>query len=383
MSMQRDLVCFSHLRWGFVFQRPNHLMCRFAKQRRTFFIEEPIFDSAGESTFEVRRGEDDLRICIPHLPAGMSGERNDELLREALTKLFDEQDIDAEIAWFYTPMALTFADFVDADLTIYDCMDELSAFRGAPPQLVTLERCLFDRADLVFTGGQSLYESKRRQHPRVHCFPSSVDFDHFARARQHLPEPADQRGIGHPRIGFYGVIDERMDLELVLRLAEDRPDYQIVMIGPVVKIDEASLPQLPNVHWLGMKSYGELPAYLAGWDVAWMPFALNESTRFISPTKTLEYMAANCPVVSTAVADVVRPYGERGLARIVEAASCAAAIDDALAEDPAVRAAAGDRYLATTSWDATFSRMNALIDEALERPRKPLASKGEIACSTT
>jgi UDP-galactopyranose mutase len=137
------------------------------------------------------------------------------------------------------------------------------------------------------------------------------------------------------------------------------------MIGPVVKIDEASLPRLANIHYLGMKSYDELPSYMAGWDVAILPFAHNAATRFISPTKTPEYLAAGCPVVSTSIRDVVRPYGERRLVAIADTPSeFADAIAAALTVDGRESVARADRFLAQLSWDRTWSAMNALVVEA-------------------
>jgi UDP-galactopyranose mutase len=290
-------------------------------------------------------------------------------------------------------MALAWAGHVPAAVCVYDCMDELSHFRGAPPELVTRERELFARADLVFTGGPSLHAAKRAHHPRVHCFPSSVDAAHFGRARRSVPEPADQAGLARPRAGFFGVVDERMDLDLVRGIAERRPALQLVMIGPVVKIDPASLPQLPNVHWFGPKSYAELPEYIAGWNVAIMPFARNDSTRFISPTKTLEYFAAGRPVVSTAIRDVVKPYGERGLVRIAdEPHDFVLAVDEALAErgtrEGDARAGARDAVLASTSWDRTWESMNELVEIAATSRKEVTPGHTEqkqeaASCSTT
>ncbi|MDP8922487.1 MAG: glycosyltransferase, partial [Chloroflexota bacterium] len=251
-------------------------------------------------------------------------------------------------------------------VTVYDCMDELSAFRFAPPLLREREARLFERADLVFTGGHSLYEAKRRRHPSVYPFPSSVDVAHFRRARSAQPDPADQASVQHPRLGFYGVIDERLDIQLIRSVAEARPDWQIVLVGPVAKIDRETLPRLPNVHYLGAKQYDELPAYLAGWDVALLPFACNEATRFISPTKTPEYLAAGRPVVSTPIRDVVRPYGDRGLARIAATApEFVAAVEQALVEDGAARLAKADPFLAEMSWDRTWQQMWRHVESVL------------------
>ena len=229
--------------------------------------------------------------------------------RRLVMNLLCPQEVERPILWFYTPMALQYADAITPAATVYDCMDELSAFKDAPAELHRLEAELLQQADVVFTGGISLDEAKRARHPNVHAFPSAVDAEHFGKARGRLPDPADQEPIGRPRLGFCGVIDERLDCELVASLARLRPDWQLIFVGPVVKIDPASLPRAANVHYLGGKTYDQLPGYMANWDIALMPFARNEATRFISPTKTPEYLAAGKPVVSTPITDVVRRWG--------------------------------------------------------------------------
>jgi UDP-galactopyranose mutase len=366
-----DLICFSHLRWGFVFQRPNHLMVRFARRQRTFFVEEPRFDAElSTPRMDVVREPGGPFVCVPWLPEGTPAAEVEGIGRRLMLRLVRERAIRPQVLWFYTPMALPLVEGLTAPLVVYDCMDELSAFAGAPPELVAREAQLFRRADLVLTGGHSLYQAKRGKHSNVHAFPSSVDAEHFARARGPQPDPGDQAALPRPRLGFFGVIDERMDLSLVAGLADARPDWQIVMLGPVVKIDPAALPRRANLHWLGGKHYAELPGYLAGWDVALMPFARNPSTEFISPTKTLEYLAAGKPVVSTAIRDVVHPYGVQGLARIADDTDgFVTAIEAALAEDPTPRQAAGDAFVARTSWDATWSRIAGLIQQAIAAPR--------------
>jgi UDP-galactopyranose mutase len=250
-------------------------------------------------------------------------------------------------------------------------MDELSGFRGAPSGLRTAEAELFACADLVFTGGQSLYQSKRRQHHSVHCFPSSIDREFFASARRIHAEVKDQANITHPRLGYCGVIDERMDLDLIAEVAERRPDWQLVMLGPVVKIAESDLPRQSNIHYLGAKEYRTLPSYLAGWDVGLLPFARNESTRFISPTKTPEYLAAGLPVVSTPITDVVEPYGTKQLVEIAETAEqFVESIEKAMsARNSPDRLARVDRFLSRMSWDLTWEQMNRLIQEAVHSNR--------------
>lgn len=374
---QPDLLCLSHLRWDFVFQRPQQLMTRFARDRRVFFFEEPVFhDGAAELRVESRNGG--VTLAVPHLPHGLDEAARQRELAALLDGLLAAQRRDAPVLWYYTPMALPWSRQVEAAAVVYDCMDELAMFKGAPPCLRELEEELLTRADLVFTGGESLYEAKLGRHRSVHCFPSSIDRRHFAGARRPQAEPADQAPIPRPRLGFFGVLDERFDRELVAGAAALRPEWHFVMLGPVVKIDPVELPQAPNVHYLGMKQYAELPAYLAGWDVAVLPFARNESTRFISPTKTPEYLAGARPVVSTSIRDVVRPYGELGLVEIAdEPETFVAAVERLLRRDETETAAwlaRVDAHLAHGSWDETQARMAALVAAALADRTKPNTS---------
>src|SRR5579871_3932480 len=351
-KMNSDLICFCHLRWGFVYQRPQHLMSRFAKAGRVFFVEEPVI-MKGEPGVRIEPGvkiwvdeDSGVRVVVPQLPAGLSAEQTTQIQRALIRQLIETCRVEDYYCWYYTPMALSFTRELDPSLVVYDCMDELSAFKNAPAALRDYERELFEQASLVFTGGQSLYEAKRAQHPDVHAFPSSVDVRHFAQARVLQPEPDSQAQIPHPRIGYCGVIDERMDLDLIAGVADARPHWQLVMVGPVVKIDQASLPRNPNIHYLGARDYKELPKYLAGWDAAMLPFARNESTRFISPTKTPEYLAAGKPSVSTSIRDVVRPYGEMGLVEIADSANdFVAALERALETDRTTWQTKVDRFL--------------------------------------
>jgi UDP-galactopyranose mutase len=365
-GMDFDLVCLSHLRWDFVYQRPQHLLGRCAKQRRVFFVEEPIFGD-GPLHLDVSMREEGVYVVVPHIPEGMLREITVDAVQEGLIdRFFAERQIKDFVLWYYTPMAVGFTRHLKPKAVIFDCMDELSAFKNAPATLKEREAELFRRADLVFTGGQSLYEAKRDHHHSVHAFPSSIDADHFMKARVLSSEPADQQSIPHPRIGFFGVIDERLDIDLLDKVAQLKPDWQLVVIGPVVKIDPNDLPRHDNIHYLGGKSYKELPAYLSGWDVAMLPFARNDSTRFISPTKTPEYLAAGCPVVSTSIRDVVRPYGQKGLVHIADTAEeFVAAIEAALNSNSSQRLMTVDAFLKQMSWDRTWSQMNELIEDVI------------------
>ncbi|BAY31095.1 UDP-galactopyranose mutase [Nostoc carneum NIES-2107] len=362
-----DIICLSHLRWNFVYQRPQHLLSRCAQGKRVFFIEEPIFSADPLARLDINEDGSGVVVVVPHLPQNLSQEAINADLQVLIDGLLAEQKINKYICWYYTPMAIAFTRHLQPQAVVYDCMDELSAFKGASPTLKNYEAELFRLADLVFTGGQSLYESKVNQHPNVYAFPSSVDVPHFGQAR-HLQEPADQAHIPHPRLGFFGVIDERMDIELLAGIADSRPDWHLVIIGPVVKIDPDTLPQRENIHYLGSRDYKQLPAYLAGWDLAMLPFALNESTRFISPTKTPEYLAAGRPVVSTSIQDVVRPYGESKLVRIADTVpEFVAAAEKAMREDTRTSEwlTEVDTFLEKISWDRTWASMMKLIDSAI------------------
>jgi UDP-galactopyranose mutase len=365
------LLCFSHLRWDFVFQRPQHLMSRFARDMPVVFWEEPMDIGRRETPFlkvSQAEGFSNIRVVVPHLPEGMSEARRDASLKRLLEAHVASLH-GPLIAWYYTPMMLDFSRDIEASAIVYDCMDELSKFRFAPEKLLGLEQELIDKANLVFTGGSSLFEAKRDRHASVHLFPSSVDRVHFSKGRGGLFDPADQEELPHPRLGYYGVIDERFDIELLGKIAEMRPDWSFVMVGPVVKIEAQDLPKRPNIHYLGSKTYEQLPAYLGGWDVALMPFAMNESTQFISPTKTPEYLAGGKPVVSTPVKDVVRHYGHLEAVGIAgDAETFVAACETALtlaADRGGKWLAEADLMLSSSSWDTTQARMAGLIAEVL------------------
>jgi UDP-galactopyranose mutase len=374
-----DLVCFSHLRWGFVFQRPNHLLSRFSKHQRVFFIEEPVFHD-GDDKLHIENYNDNLYVVTPHIKSGLSAE--DVLTRQQkfITNLITNMKINRFFSWYYTPMALPFTENLNPELVIYDCMDELSAFKFAPPQLTQLEKDLFSKADVVFTGGHSIYESKKNQHHNIHPFPSSIDKHHFGSARSFKGDPEDQKDIPHPRFGFFGVVDERFDIELLDNVARERPDWHFIILGPIVKIDPATLPHYANVHYLGGKKYEELPAYISGWDIATIPFAMNESTRFISPTKTPEYLAAGKPVISTPIRDVVSPYGDSKLVYIVKNAKefISAAEKELDKKRKGSWLKKVDEFLLYNSWDRTWGQMVRTIEETLIQTTSTKTKKEKI-----
>jgi UDP-galactopyranose mutase len=368
MQLPYTIVAFSHLRWNFVYQRPQHLLARLAASHPVVFVEEPEFEE-GPPRWDRSTPQPNVTVYRPRTPIRSPGfDREQQAALEPLiSELSAELGNATLVAWLYTPMALPLALSLDPQGAIYDCMDELSLFLGAPPQLLTLENQLLEYADVMFTGGPSLFRAKEARHPNVHCFPSSVDAEHFRLQGKQVPEAEEQSDIPHPRLGFYGVIDERLDLEIVERLAQAHPEWHIVLVGPVVKIDPERLPRRPNIHYFGQRSYDQLPGYLAGWDVCLLPFARNDATKFISPTKTLEYMAAELPIVSTPITDVAEPYGHivyLGGTPEEFISACEAALASS-PEERARRAAQMRQVLAGTSWDVTVANMEKLVTAAV------------------
>jgi UDP-galactopyranose mutase len=374
------ILVFSHLRWDFVYQRPQHLLSRLAEHYKICFFEEPSF-RPGQGGLECSSPVPNITVCKPHTPVDMPGFHDDHLpyLKKMVRELV--RDGEETIVWFYTPMALPLLQELPASLVVYDCMDELAAFKNPPRQLLQRENSLLKRAEIVFTGGPSLYNAKKDRHPNVHCFPSSVDVQHFAQALDRANAHPAHRDIPGPRLGFYGVIDERFDAELIGKVAEAHPQWQIVLVGPVVKIDPATLPRHDNIHYLGQQSYADLPRLLAGWDVCLMPFAMNESTRFISPTKSLEYMAAELPIVSTPVRDVVDLHSD--VVAIAETpeqfiAACEAALLIS-AEERAQQVQQMRDKLTRTSWNATAIAMRDLMNAMQQSVRERAAAAASAA----
>ena len=364
-----DLICFSHLRWNFVYQRPQHLMSRFAKERRVFFFEEPVYDAP--SQYNEIFDDPDTGVCVvtPHITTDTHN--NTEALRHLLKIFMASMGIKEYLAWYYTPLSMAFSDHLRSQLVVYDCMDELSSFKFASPLLKEWEKRLLATADIVFTGGMHLYEAKKALHSNIFGIPSGIDVNHFIQARNSVNDPKDQVSIPHPRIGFYGVVDERFNIELLRAVAELKPEWHFIVIGPTAKIDPATLPTNKNIHFIGMRDYKELPSYLAGWDVAMMPFELNEATKFISPTKTPEFLAAGKPVVSTSIHDVVHPYGDKKLVSIADTPSeFVAAIEQYLSTERGMSwLKEVDDLLKTMSWNDIWKRMNELMNKTLNHKK--------------
>ncbi len=360
------IICFSHLRWNFVYQRPQHLLTRCSKNFKIYFIEEPVFNS-DEDGILVLKANENITVVKPSLKANLKTD-NINRQKNLLDFLMSELSINKFISWYYAPMALQFSNHLKPLLTIYDCMDELSAFKFAPPELKENESRLIKKADIIFTGGYSLYNAKKHLHKNIHAFPSSIEKEHFAKARIIKNDPPDQKEIPYPRLGFFGVLDERFDVDLIKKVALKKPKWHFVFVGPIVKIDEATLPKADNIHYLGSKTYDELPYYISCWQIALVPFVINDSTLFISPTKTPEYLAAGKPVISTAISDIVHPYGDEKIVSIIHNADefISAALTELSNNNTVGWLKKADAFLENNSWDNTWNEMHILINKTLK-----------------
>jgi glycosyltransferase involved in cell wall biosynthesis len=368
----QSLIVFSQFRWDFALRRPQHLMTRLAREFRVYYFEEPVYDPRG-AWLEIRVPATNVYVCRPHTRIAERGFADAQMpvLAELLEKLISSHDLGTPVVWMYTPLALPLLQRLDAKTVVYDCIAEPMAAPQSARDLAHREQSLLKLADLVFTGGPSLFRLKQAMHDNVHCLPSSVDKEHFA-AAAHGGDHPEQAALAHPRFGFFGVIDQRFDPVAVSLLADAHPNWQIVLVGPVAEIDLHSLPCRPNIHYLGERPYSELPQFVAGWDVCLLPFAINAVTRHGSPAKVLEYMAAGKPIVTAPLPDVVEPYGH-----IVHvgrhAQSFVSACERALGEPAAMRekrAAMMRNVVKATSWDATAEKMCALIEEVAHRQQK-------------
>jgi len=377
------LIVFSHLRWNFVYRRPQHLLTRLAECYPVLFIEEPVYDER-ETGWECSYPAPNVTVCRPHTKVAKPGFHDGQLpqLRMLMRQLL--VDCGEHIVWCYSPMALPLVQECRPELLVYDCMDDLSAFKGTPRQLVQREHALLRKADLVFAGGPSLYASKRVRHPNVHCFPGSVDAMHFEQALDRTNSHPAHKDIPGPRLGYYGVIDERFDAQLIAHAADAHPQWQIVLVGPIVGIDPASLPRRPNIHYLGRQPYKTLPYFLAGWDICLLPFAHNAAARFLNPSRTLEYMAAELPIVSTPVKDVADMYAD--IVYIAADANefvavCEAALLETI-EQRALKLEKMRAAVAATSWDRTAHGMHELMQQALAMKRMAAEDEEELPVPT-
>lgn len=369
MKNNFDIVAFSHLRWDYVYQRPQQILERFGKKHKVLFIEEQIPHVSLHGIPNIVEVSKNITALQPRIHHENFLKEYEELLDKYLPRF----GIKDPVLWFYGPGFEKLAEKVEHTAIVYDCMDEHSAFKNAYSEgLIKNERNLLAKADIVFTGGKSLFEAKKEFVKNIHCFPSSVDIAHFQKAlEKDTKVPKDLLSIKKPVVAYYAVIDERADLELIAEIADLMPKYSFVMIGPVAegKVNINDLPKRENIYWMGGKPYDQLPNYLKGFDICMMPFALNQATKFISPTKTLEYMAALKPIISTPVYDVARDYSEM-VSIVTNAKEFKEAVEYYLNEPKDKkdkRVELQKEVLKKTSWDQTANQMEDLILEAISK----------------
>lgn len=377
-TSNHHLICFSHLRWDFVLRRPQHLMTRFARHFPVVYIEEAVYGE-GDNRLEVSSPAENIRVIVPHIQAGLHDFDTAAVQKELLAGFLVENDITQYFLWYYTPSAIAISDHLNPVMTIYDCLDEFASARFAPSSAPDREKELLRRADLVFTAGYSLFEAKKHRHADVHIFPNGIDGEHFRKARMYTADPNDQSTIPHPRIGYFGVIDERMDFTLIANIARRKPEWHFVLVGPVTRGIADGVPKLANIHHLGTKPYEQLPDYISHWDIAILPFAHNEATRYISPAKTPEYLAAGKPVISTPITDVLRQYGRNGLVSI-------AGTPEEFVRVASLHLETSDReewleqvddYLSHNSWEKTWQSMMYLVNRKLTEKERNMKSAGD------
>jgi beta-glucosidase/6-phospho-beta-glucosidase/beta-galactosidase/glycosyltransferase involved in cell wall biosynthesis len=384
------IVVFSHLRWGFVWQRPQQFLSRFARVHQVLFMEEPQFDlvEGSQPHLKMHRVMPNVTVACPHVPNSYN--RNPalpELLRkftrQAMADANTDGAFDCPLLWYYSPMdaAWSLGHFENRGI-IYDCMDELSQFTGAPKALISNEARLMEHADVIFTGGYELW-LRKKQRENVHFFGCGVEFNHFAQAQdEYTTIPPDIDFMARPILGWFGVIDERVDYGMVGEMARLRPEWSFAMVGPVVKVDPNLLPHSPNLYWLGQRDYTVLPNYCRAFDICMMPFSINAATQYINPTKTLEYFATGRPVISTPVTDVVRQFSD--LVEIVKTTDEFLAAAERLLQQPdQERIARGIEKARASSWESTVKAMREIIGKAIADPgrrssRKPEALKDDV-----
>ncbi|XHR27713.1 MAG: glycosyltransferase [Chthoniobacteraceae bacterium] len=369
------LIVHSHLSWDWVWQRPQQFLSRLSARHRVLFLEGPYPDEGVAEPCAILSEVPQypnvtlLRSLMPARRwmdgAWVDAERF-RLVEALLSGPLGEEFRDP-VQWFYDPMAVTaFAGRLGEIAVVYDCMDELSQFKGAPAELVKRERELLALADVVFAGGPKIHEAKSALHSNCHSFGCGVDEHHFGLARNGsavLPE--DIANLQGPVFGFFGVVDERMDYELVARIADSEPSWNLVMVGPRTKVEESVLPRRGNIHWLGGRAYAQLPHYASRFNVCLMPFAINAATEFINPTKALEYMATGRPIVSSAIEDVERQFSD--VAHVAQ--SHEEFIDlcrQALASPDPERIRQGIELAKLHSWDAVVARLERHVDDVVE-----------------
>ena len=366
-----------------MWQRPQQFLSRLSARHRVLFVEGPVpSDKVKNATVNLREVSDYPNIVVVQMQMPATRWQDGAWVDKERRRLVQSvlagplgSNFEDPVQWFYDPMAVTaFAGHLDERALVYDCMDQLSQFKGAPPELVRRERELLAVADVVFAGGPKMWVDKREHNANCFSYGCGVDVNHFGRARQETTEiPADVRNFSGPVLGYFGVVDERIDYDLLAGLADHDPEWNVVIVGPTTKVDPAMFPKRPNLHWLGGRDYSQLPAYAKRFDVCLMPFAINEATEFINPTKALEYMATATPIVSTAIEDVVLQFSE--VVRV--AATHKNFIADCAREASRPTKARIQRGLAMArrnTWDSIVTQLEQHVEEVIGAESRAVAT---------
>jgi hypothetical protein len=374
------LMVFSHMAWNPGQGRTPQLMAALAGRWQILFVEAPRH-AAGAARLESRAIRAGLTVLTLTTPAPAAGFHDDAqafgvtLLREELAG----RRLKIDIAWLDTPMAWPLAQALGIACLAYDCLEGPPASLQFDAALLhQRESALMRTAALMVAAGPSLFNAHRHRHANLHCVCSAVHAEHFSPASLELTSARARRGhvlqssLARPRLGYFGSIDERLDLDLLAALADRQPGWAFVMVGSVAGIAAERLPQRRNIHWLGEQDDALLPYLLAGWDLALMPYVVSEATRFLMPSQTLEYMAGYQPIVSTPVRDVQALYAPAVTIAAPQAEAFSSACEEVLAESARARSARlidMARIVARHAWANTADFVHGLLDEVLTSAR--------------
>lgn len=319
---RKRIVCLSSTRWSFLWQRPQQIMSRLCARHDILYVDPPFpvaeeqvrgisNDESGtlivknlqtiNDALQIFRPLEISRFSYPDLDSNELLKMNQELLQCQIQKALFQLGWQHPLLWLYDPRNVNLVDQLNPCGVIYDCVDSFRSFSWSHPHVSIWEEALVDRADVVLATSRALYQERLRKNRYTFLVPNAADYKHFS-PWQGYEKPADITAISRPRLGFIGAIYEWVDLELLQVIADKSPAWNLVLIGP--KQHGLQLPERSNIHWLGQRGYAELPAYVHSFDVALIPFLVNETTQHANPIKFWEYLAAGKPVVSTLLPEI-------------------------------------------------------------------------------
>lgn len=354
-----DLLVLAHSRWDLDHHRGHNIFSRYAQKRRVFYFEEPSFGQTEIPRLHIRDTFENVMVVTPHLPNPIKSNQIDSILRELIDELIFEEEIINFTLWLQTPRAFRYARDIDATTIIYECMEDYDNINNFSENLFQVEKELMENSDIIFVVSEALYQKKKFQHHNIHVFPNSADYFHFIQSRDFILDPYDQIHIPHPRIGFYGIIDQSIDLKLIDEIAQIREDLNFVFIGPLKDTKFSQLPTRKNIYYLEQKDYNLIPLYVAEWDCGLLPFCINEVTQYSSPHQTAELLMAGKPIVATHIPDISIRFGKKSLAKMASnAEDFSEKIDKAILESKEQKwKELIDNELKNETWDQVFKKM--------------------------